>query len=132
MGRFLLFLPGFILNLSPLGLLLAPQLGGLVPLRHYQFSIDHFLVLLLLTLDDCLFGLLEHFHAGLLQGLLTENVEHWLNLLIEVEKVGITFVYLGVLAILFFWHFWLEKGNWGPVEIELSGNSLFGLFWFVS
>jgi len=123
MCRFLLLLPCLILQLSSLSFFLASQLSCLVPLCHYKLSVDNFLVFFLLTLYYCLFGFFQNFHPCLLECFLAENVEHWFNFLIEIEKLFVTLVYLGCLAVLFLRHLGLEQGYWRPIKVKLSCNS---------
>ena len=123
MCRFLLLLPCLILQLSPLSFFLASQLSCLVPLCHYKLSVDNFLVFFLLTLYYCLFGFFQNFHPCLLECFLAENVEHWFNFLIEIEKLFVTLVYLGCLAVLFLRHLGLKQGYGRPIKIKFSSNS---------
>lgn len=128
----LFFLSSLILYLSPIYLLLASLLSGFVPLSDNQLGIDNLFVFLLLALHDFELGFLEDFHSGLLQGLATENVQHWLNLFVEVEKLVVSLEDLSCLAAVLRGHFRGEEGHWGPVQIELSGDALLPLWWLIS
>ena len=125
-GRFLLGFASLLLHSSTRDLLLLSELSSLEPLCLNQLSIPHLLVLLLLRLDYGEFVVLEHFHSRLFQSALTEDVKHRLHFLIEVKQLWITVMNLGGLAVFLSGHPRLEQGYWGPVEIELGGNALFG------
>ena len=75
---------------------------------------------------------LGRLHSCLFQCLAAQHIEHWLDLLVEVKELIVTFINLSGFAILFRWHFWLEEWHWGSIQIELSGDALFPLSWLIS
>lgn len=59
-----------------------------------QFGVADLFVLLLLDTLIVELVLLKHLHAGLLEGLLAEHVEHRFNFLVEVEKLVVAVINL--------------------------------------
>ena len=49
----------------------------------------------------------------------------------HLEQFGITVKDLSRLTVLLCWHLGLEERDRRSVQIELSGNTLFSLWWFV-
>ena len=131
MGEPALGLPRLLLVCAALLLGLDSCLGRLEPLSLDQLSITHLLILFLLCLHDRKLVLLEHFHAGLLERLKAEHVEHGLNLPIKVEQLIILIEDLGGLTVLFCRHLRLEERHRGPVEVELGGDAHFLRRWLV-
>ena len=121
MGSLSLLLSGFVLPVPSLSLFLASLFSGLVPLGDDELGVDSLLVLLLLPLDGVDLELLLDLHLGLLECLLAEDVEHRLDLSIEVKQTRVTFIDLSLLAVSRLGHLGVEHGNWRPVHVELSG-----------
>ena len=131
MGEPALGLPGLLLVCAALLLGFDACLGRLESLSLDQLGITHLLVLFLLCLHGRKLVLFEHFHAGLLERLKAEHVEHGLNLPVKVEQLVILIEDLGGLTVLFCGHLRLEERHRGPVEVELGGNAHFLRRWLV-
>ena len=132
MSCLLLFFSSFILDLSPVDFFLASLLGGFVSLSDDQLGVNDLFVLLLLALHDLELGLFQDLHPGLLKGLATKDIEHWLYFLVEVEKLVVALEDLSCLAALFGRHFWSEKGYRWSVQVKLGCNTLLTLWWLIS
>ena len=126
-----LLLPCLLLVSTATALSLHTSLGSLEPLRLDQLSVADLLVLFLLVLHDRQFGLFKHLHARLLQRLQAEDVEHGLNLSIEVEQLPVIVENLRLLAVLLRGHLRLEKRHRRSVQIKLSGNADLLCRWLV-
>ena len=124
-------LPCLLLVCAALLFGLDACLGRLKPLSLDQLGITHLLVLFLLCLHDRKLVLFEHFHAGLLERLKAEHVEHGLDLPVKVEQLVILIEDLGGLTVLFCGHLRLEQRHRGPVQVELGGDAHFLRRWLV-
>lgn len=118
-----LLLPCLLLVSTTLALSLDASLGRLESLGLNQLSIANFLVLFLLVLHDGKLGLFKYFHAGLLERFEAEDIEHGLNLSIEIEKLPVVVEDLRLLAIFLGRHLRLEERHRGSVQVKLSGNA---------
>ena len=127
-----LHLSGLLLNSSPVDFGLDSTLGCFHSLSFDQLGVSDLFIFLLLFLHYLKLLFLEDLHAGLLESLEHEHVEHWLDFLLEVKELNITIKDLGGLAVLLCWHLWLEEGNGRSIEIELSCDSLLVGRWLVS
>ena len=105
---FPLLFPRFLLVGSALAFRLNSCLSGFESLSLNQLCVTHFFILFLLLFHNCELGLLKYFHPGLLKCLQAQHVQHWLNLLVKVEKFKIVVENLSLLAVLFGWHLGLE------------------------
>ena len=122
-GGLALLLPRPLLVSTTFLLRLDTSLSSLESLGLDELGVADLLVLFLLVLHDGELGLLEDFHARLLKSLRAENVEHRLNLDVEVEQLPVIIEDLRLLAVLLGRHLGLEKRHRGSVEIELRGDA---------
>lgn len=126
-GALALQLPGFLLVGPAFLFSLDAGFGRFESLGLNQLCIPHLLVLLLLRLHNCKFGLLEDFHAGLLKCLHAEHVEHGLHFRVKVKQLSIALQNLSLFAVLLCRHLRLEQWHWRSVEIEFRSDAdLFG------
>jgi hypothetical protein len=119
-----LFLACLLLYLPPVELLLPSDLGSLESLCLNKLSIPDLLILLLLILHDPELFVFKDEHACLLECLPHEDVEHGLDLGVEVKQVRVLLEDLSALAVFLRGHLRLEKGHGGTIQIELSRHSL--------
>lgn len=131
MCGFPLFLSGLLLYLPPIQFFLAPDLGGLEPLRLDELSVPYLLVLLLLVLHDPQLLVFEHEHARLLKRLPHEHVQHRLDFRVEVEQFRVLLEDLSALAVFFLGHLRLEKGHRRTVQVKLRRHTFFFLRWLI-
>ena len=126
-GGLPLLLACLLLDLSAVELLLPANLGCFQALSLDKFGVPDLLVLLLLVLHDPQFLIFQDEHACLLQSLPHEDIEHGLNFRVEIKEVGVLIKDLGVLAVFFERHAWLEEGDRRTIEIEFGSDAFFSL-----
>jgi hypothetical protein len=127
-----LLLSGLLLHLPAFELLLSAEFGSLESLGLDQLGIPDLFIFLLLILHNSQLFILQDKHASLFKGLPHEDIEHGLDLGIEVEEIRVLIVDLGVLAVFLEGHTWLEERDWGTVQIEFCCDTFFSLRWLIS
>ena len=127
MGGLPLLLASLLLDLSAVELLLPANLSCLKALSFDKFGIPDLFVLLLLILHDPQFLIFQDKHACLLQSFPHKDIEHGLNFCIEIKEIWVLVKDLGVLAVFFEGHAWLEEGDRRAIEIEFGSYTLFSL-----
>lgn len=132
MSSSLLFLSRLILHLSPINFFFTSLLSSLVSLCDNQLGVDNLFILFLLALHYFELCLLKNLHSSLFQSLTAKNIEHWLNLLVEIKKLMVSFKYLSCLTAVLRGHFWSKERHGRPVKIEFSSNTLLPFWWLIS
>jgi len=123
MGKLSLRLSCLLLVASALFLGIDARFGGFEPLGLDEFCVAHFFILFLLLFHRGELTLFKHLHASLFERLEAEDVEHGLNLFVEVEKLVVGVEDLRRLAVVLVGHLRLEERHRGSVEVKFSRNA---------
>lgn len=120
MGKLSLCLSCLLLVSTALFLSIDARFSSFESLSLDKLRVAYLLIFFLLGLHAGEFALFKDFHARLLESLQAEDIEHGLDLLVEVEKLVISIKDLCRLAVLLRWHLWLEERHRGSVEVKFG------------
>lgn len=122
-GSFALLLASFLLVGATLFLRGEAGLSSLEALSFDQLGVPLLFILFLLLVHNAKLRFFENLHSGLLESLEAQHVKHGFNLSIEIEKLSISIEDLSSFAVLFRWHFRLEKRLGRSIQIKLSSDA---------